>query len=147
MKNYRYDFGRQNGASLLSLLLVLFMSTTTIVLTGRGLTDARQRAVLYGDVQKIKWLIEEGEAISLLEHKPMTLQSQTHTIRLLSQDGGVIRRQAQLSPHITATFPSNGIVFYPHLVNTPARILIELNHHICEIVLSLRGRLRSECSE
>ncbi|MGA1191092.1 MAG: hypothetical protein ACO3XO_02285 [Bdellovibrionota bacterium] len=144
--SYRYQYGATEcGSSLLSVLFVMSVGVSTSLLAAHGFQRMYERALLRGETKKIIGLLHEAKQISLLEYQIAMLSLRQDPLRLYAGVEENLRREISLSSRIQVTVPSQDILFYPGIVSTPARILLQLNEHICEVVLSLRGRVRSQC--
>lgn len=121
------------------------VGVSTSLLAAQGFQRMYERALLRGETRKIIGLIHEAKQISLLEYQIAMLSLRQDALRLYAGVEENLRREISLSTRIQVTGPSQDILFYPGIVSTPARILLQMNEHICEVVLSLRGRVRSQC--
>lgn len=144
--SYRYQYcATECGSSLLPVLLVVSLSVSTALLSAHGFKGIYERALLRTETEKIIALIQEAKRISILEYQVAMLSLRQDTLRLEAGEDDAIRRDFPISPRIQVILPSHKIIFYPGVVSTPSRILLQMNEHICEVVLSLRGRVRSYC--
>lgn len=142
----RYQYSATEcGSSLLSVLFVMSVGVSTSLLAARGFQSMHERALLHAETKKIIGLLYEAKQISLQEYQIAVLSLRQAPLRLHAGVEENLRREIFLSTRIQVTVPSQDILFYPRLVSTPARILLQMNDHICEVVLSLRGRIRSQC--
>lgn len=144
--SYRYQYGATEcGSSLLSILFFMSIGVSTSLLAVHGFQSMYERALLRAETKKIIRLLHEAKQISLLEYQIAMLSLRQDPLRLYAGVEENLRREISLSTRIQVTVPAQDILFYPGVVSTPARILLQMNEHICEVVLSLRGRVRSQC--
>ena len=135
----------QNGFSLLEFVVTLLMTVSVAWLSAAELTTTKNRILLRQETERLLYLLNEGQVLSRYLAQTVTLSEKDDSLQLADEKSKALRL-VSLDSSVQVTLPERGIAFYPHLTQQPARIILSSNGAFCELVLSLRGRIRKECS-
>jgi prepilin-type N-terminal cleavage/methylation domain-containing protein len=135
------------GFSLIeTLVTVSFISALVGIALPSMATWASHRTVFL-ESKRLQGALERCYSIAMLRERPITVTLQNSRMLASTSDNHLL---FSYSGHhaVELRFKSteqNKLVFYPSHTVTPATIIVRGESSECSVVISLRGRIRSEC--
>jgi prepilin-type N-terminal cleavage/methylation domain-containing protein len=144
--SHRHD-ELSKGFSLLELLIALGITavvSTTATVHIRGI---QRRSVLRAEATSIQMLLEESYFAALAyQHEVLVHLDRQRVYTLLYP--GMMRASHTLRDTVSlvlAPGQNPTLQFYPSISATPATLTLQSHGLVCQIVISLRGRIRTTC--
>jgi prepilin-type N-terminal cleavage/methylation domain-containing protein len=135
------------GFSLIETLVTASLISALVGIALPSLASWTERRTVSLEARRLQGVLERCYAIALLRQRAVTVTCKNSRLHAALGDGHPLISHS--SHHaITFQFKSaeqNKLVFYPSHTVTPATILVRGKSAQCSVVLSLRGRARSEC--
>jgi len=138
------------GFGLIDLLILLSISSIILALSVPQISAFSQAGILRHETRRLESTIK-SLTIASLQHREslaLTLYPDRYTIYYPSAVSPLPSVNHQLHRSVSIDLGSHDkreIVFYQSGVNSPSSINLLGKHQSCTVVLSLRGRVRSEC--
>lgn len=138
----------QRGFSLIETLLVVSLIAALGAIAVPSLAGWLPRHAVRLEARSVQLILERAYGLAVTRGIPITVEIVPDRVRASTgAEEQIVSRS--LRPSITARFKGNEkgpLIFYPSHTASPATIVIEGSSYICSIVLSLRGRTRTECA-
>jgi prepilin-type N-terminal cleavage/methylation domain-containing protein len=138
----------QRGFSLIETLLVISLVASLGAIAVPSLAGWMPKHAVRLEARSVQIMLERSYGLAVTRGVPINVDIANDHITV-STGAGVIIFSRNLRSPITTRFKGNEkgpLLFYPSHTASPATILIESPSYLCSIVLSLRGRTRTECS-
>lgn len=133
--------------TLLEVLVTL--SITGVVLAGATISLARYRrhSGLSRAVLSLKLLVERAYSRALATHQELVMSIEQTAATIQERDGENLERLPFIAP-VTPVLKENKpqeLRFYPSISSSPATITLRSGTQECSVIISLRGRVRTQC--
>lgn len=138
----------QRGFSLIETLLVLSLVASLGAIAVPSLAGWIPKHAVRLEARGVQLMLERAYGLALTRGTPITVEIAADHVVGSTTAGGIIFSRKLRSP-ITTRFKGNEkgpLLFYPSHTASPATIVVESPSYLCSIVLSLRGRTRTECA-
>jgi len=135
------------GFSLIEMLVTVSLVSALVGIALPSMGSWIGHRTVWLEAKRLQGALERCYSAAVLREQPVTVTFQRSRMTAL-----ITNSQPFFSyvPHhaIELTFKSseqNKLVFYPSHTVTPATILVRSASAECSVIVSLRGRIRSEC--
>jgi len=138
----------QRGISLIETLLVISLIASLGAIAVPSLAEWIPKHAVRLEAKTVQLMFERAYGMALTRAAPITVDIAADHVTVFTSAGGPIVSR-YLRPPITARFKGNEkgpLIFYPSHTATPSTIVVESPSYLCSIVVSLRGRTRTECA-
>lgn len=138
----------QRGFSLIETLLVVSLVASLGAIAAPSLAGWLPKHAVRVEARSVQLILDRAYGLAVTRGIPITVEIVPDRVRASTGAGEPILSRS-LRPPITARFRGNEkspLIFYPSHTASPATIVIEASSYMCSIVLSLRGRTRTECA-
>jgi prepilin-type N-terminal cleavage/methylation domain-containing protein len=138
----------QRGFSLIELLLVTSLVTSLGAMAVPSLARWMPRHAVRLEARSVQLMLEQAYVLAVTRGVPITVAIATDQL-IASTSEGIPIVSRHLRKPITVRFKGNErgpLLLYPSHTASPATILIEGHSYLCSVVISLRGRTRTECA-
>jgi prepilin-type N-terminal cleavage/methylation domain-containing protein len=137
----------QRGFSLLELLLALAMVSILGAISFPALARWHSHALLKSEGTRLSLALEDAYVAALSYGETITVGFDRNVVQTIRSSGAPLatyspRKGVSVSNKST---DQGNLTFYPTHTATPATVVITSPYGECEVVVSLRGRVRSTC--
>ena len=135
------------GFSLLELIIALGITAIAGTTATLQISGIHHRSVLRAEATSIQMLLEESYLAALAyQHEVLVhLEAQrvyTSLNHVRTRGSHTLRKNVSL---VLAPGQSSTIQFHPSISATPATLTLQSHALTCQIIISLRGRIRTTC--
>lgn len=135
------------GFSLIETLVTASFISALVGIALPSMTAWVGRRAVLIEAKRLQGALERCYATALLRARPVTVTFQDSRLVASTSDN---RPLFSYSGHQTVKLQfksreQNKLVFYPSHTVTPGTIIVRGESAECSVVISLRGRIRSEC--
>lgn len=139
---------REAGFSLLELMVVSAISLSLAAIAGFQIIELHRRFLITEMAGEFAALAREARVLAMGSGQDVRLQlSESDVAAVAGASGAAVPYKSfTVSEHLVMRSNRNPILFSPSGVCSPASIEIHSFSMSCIIAISLRGRVRIECS-
>lgn len=137
----------QNGFSLLEAMGVVCLLGLLATIAAPSLVEGMRHRALVRDTRALRLLLEEGYAHTLGHQEQLSIHLSPRGAELRALSGHALKRH-DLSRDVTLDLsPKTELILqsYPSISFTPQTLTLRSFDTTCDIVISLRGRIRTTC--
>lgn len=141
----------RTGFSLIDALIALSILGVVAVVGAARVTELAARHRLRQGIDELRGVLEEGVMGALQREETLALELGENGGMLqvaTGEEAGTTLRTVKLPRGVqidSAGESGSTILFYPSGVASPATVTMRLGGRVCDVVLSLRGRVRTRC--
>lgn len=137
----------QEGFSLLETLAAVSIFGVIITLAIPQFRAHTSGLALRHEAATLQTFLELGAAYALTARTTIEVTAARESISVAHPDGTIIathrvRHNASLDFLKSSSLP---LYFYPAISASPATLVLTKNGYVCSVIISLRGRVRTEC--
>ena len=135
------------GFSLIETLVTVSFISALVGIALPSMATWASRRTVFLESKRLQGALERCYSIAMLRERPITVTFQNSRMLASTSDNQLL---FSYSGHhaVELRFKSteqDKLVFYPSHTVTPATIIVRGESSECSVVISLRGRTRSEC--
>ncbi|MCB0328122.1 MAG: hypothetical protein KDD70_00625 [Bdellovibrionales bacterium] len=134
------------GLTLLEFIVSIGLSVTFVWLSIPELKETLAQFQLQLQANEVASFLEEAKALASSERETVQVLYSNKQFTLRKELDMNVRRTITLPSDLSLVAPAQPLSFYSSQVNSPARVLLQQGEAFCEVIISLRGRIRTECS-
>ena len=138
----------QRGFSLIETLLVISCIASLGAIAAPSLARWIPQHAVRREARGVQLMLERAYSLAITRAIPIRIEIAIDHVTASTSAGDEVFSRILRAP-ITARLKGKDqgpLLFYPTHTASPTTILIEGPSHLCSIVVSLRGRTRTECS-
>jgi hypothetical protein len=138
----------ERAFSLIETLLVISLVASLGAIAVPSLAGWLPKHAVRLETRGVQLILERAYGLSVTRGVPVTVDLAVDRVSASTDSGAPIVSRHLKAP-ITTRLKGNvkgPLVLYPSHTASPATILVEGPSYVCSIVLSLRGRTRTECA-
>ncbi|MCB0320503.1 MAG: prepilin-type N-terminal cleavage/methylation domain-containing protein [Bdellovibrionales bacterium] len=135
-----------NGFSLLEMLISLSLLSVLFALSLPQFSKLKRDTAVSESTHRIKLLIEEAILVAQATATKHVVQITQQQVIISRYGAGSPESSISLPPGITLFSNSSSFQIASSGVVQPKRVLVVSDSQYCEIVISLRGRVRTQCN-
>jgi len=135
------------GFTLLEVLAALSIVSISLVTAASSLATYQRKSKLSRTASSLRLLVERTYSHALATRQEITLVVKPTAAVSLTRAGDTLERlpiRAPIEPLLKDT-AAQELNFYPSISASPATITLRSGAHVCQVVVSLRGRTRTVC--
>lgn len=147
-RNSKGTFSEVAGFTLLESLVAISIITVGLAATAHSFTAYRRDAKLSRTVSSLKLLVERAYSHALATRREIVVVIEPTNAKAQNTDGTEHERlafKAPIAPELRNNQPQE-IRLYPSISASPATITLRSGKSTCEVIVSLRGRVRTQCA-
>lgn len=135
------------GFTLLEMLTALSIISIGLATAAISLATYQRKTKLSRAASSLRLLVDRTYSRALAAHEEITLLVKPTEAVSLTRAGDALERlpiRAPIEPLLKDT-TAQELQFYPSISASPATITLRSGAHVCQVVVSLRGRTRIVC--
>jgi prepilin-type N-terminal cleavage/methylation domain-containing protein len=147
-RNSKGTFSEVAGFTLLESLVAISIITLGLATAAHSFTAYKRDAKLSRTASSLKLLVERAYSHALATRREMIVLIEPTEAKVQNANGTERERltfKAPIAPELRNNQPQE-IRLYPSISASPATITLRLGKSTCEVIVSLRGRVRTQCA-
>ncbi len=136
-----------NGIGIFELLIYLTLTGIIVAINTIGLGEIQHKLAIdvKTEARKIEQFLTESQLMAFHSKRKFKLEILDKNFQLLQNERvkGSLKLNEKLTHKISTK--EEKIYFYPSGISSPGKVKITKDSQSCEVIISLRSRIRTQC--